>query len=318
MKTLVLTVLLWAVFVCRIIGGEPTAYGVFEILSPAQPENLSALEVAEIMGADSKKDILANGYLASKHVTCLFDEVGYRYTGGDNYKNDLVKFRLRIPPGFRKNPHGDTKYPLVVWFHGMGENGDDNKRQLAHMHHALNVLTGENAKDFFILAPQCSVEDQYWSTPSTKQTDIEDSPVWIAGEVVENLLEEFPIDRDRVSLVGFCSGIFGVHRMLQDHPDMFSAAVFISRGLPDNQYGNIITNVHIKFFYGINDNSVKKEEIHKYVEAVNEQGGQASVVICENEAGDRHNSWRAAFVKYKAFEWMISQRRNQKEIKNEE
>ncbi|MDR0610392.1 MAG: hypothetical protein LBG58_09805 [Planctomycetaceae bacterium] len=196
------------------------AFAQFELLEPAKPEALSQMEIDEIMGADSKKDILANGYLASRHVTCLFDALGYRYTGGE-YRNDLIRFRLRMPPNYVAAQKagiylGDPKYPLIIWFHGGGEKGDDNQRQLAHIQHILHLLTGENQKDFFLLATQCPSRHVFWTTDRDNPLDIGDTPLAYTEEIVDNLIDTYPIDTDRISVVGFCAGMFGVRQFIAD------------------------------------------------------------------------------------------------------
>jgi len=47
------------------------------------------------------------------------------------------------------------KYPMILWLHGAGETGSDNKSQLIHLHHIITSLTGEKKRDFFLLVPQC-------------------------------------------------------------------------------------------------------------------------------------------------------------------
>jgi predicted peptidase len=161
----------------------------FELLELAKPEQLSQMEIDEIMGADSKKDTLANGYLASKHVTCLFDAYGYRYTGGE-YKNDLIRFRLRLPPSYVAGKT-DVKYPLIIWFHGGGERGDDNQRQLAHIQHIMPLLVDDNAKDFFLLAAQCPTRHGFWTTDRDNPLDIADAPLSYTEEIFDTLLDTY-------------------------------------------------------------------------------------------------------------------------------
>ena len=60
------------------------------------------------------------------------------------------KYRLHVPENFEPG----KKYPMVLWLHGAGERGDDNKLQLVHLHHIITSLTGEKKRDFFLLVPQ--------------------------------------------------------------------------------------------------------------------------------------------------------------------
>jgi predicted peptidase len=208
-----------------------SAFAQLDLLQSVKPENLSQMQIEEIMGADSKKDTLANGYLASKHVACLFDALGYRYTGGE-YRNDLIRFRLRMPPSYVKNPKLEQKYPLIIWFHGGGECGDDNQKQLAHIQHILPLLTGEHARDFFLLATQCPKRHSFWITERANPLDIADTPLAYTEEIVDELIATYPIDRDRISVVGFCAGMFAVRQFIEDRPGTVAAAVAISYAMP--------------------------------------------------------------------------------------
>jgi predicted peptidase len=286
----------------------------FELLEPAKPESLSRMEIDEIMGADSKKDILANGYLASKHVTCLFDAYGYRYTGGE-YKNDLIRFRLRKPPSYVEGEKSDKTYPLIIWFHGGGEKGDDNQRQLAHIQHILPLLTGEKQRDFFLLATQCPSRHVFWTTDRDNPLDIADAPIAYTEEIVDTLIETYPIDKDKISVVGFCAGMFAVRQFIEDRPGMLSAAVAISYAMPKKYDDKPVTDVALWFFYVDKDPATNPDTINSYAKRVNDLGGNAKTTACTRETGDAHNSWRAAFVKYKAFEWLLEQRRNDKPFK---
>ncbi|MDR2117372.1 MAG: hypothetical protein LBP87_13425 [Planctomycetaceae bacterium] len=303
-----------SIFVMLFLFVAFPVFGQFELLESAKPETLSQMQIEEIMGADSKKDTLANGYLASRHVACLFDAYGYRYTGGE-YKNDLISFRLRLPPSYVANPDSDKKYPLIIWFHGGGGRGDDNQKQLAHIQHILPLLTGEGAKDFFLLATQCPVRHGFWTTERDDPLDIADTPLAYTEEIFDTLVETYPIDKDKISVVGFCAGMFAVRQFIEDRPNTVAAAVAISYAMPKKFDDRPVTDVALWFFYVEKDPATNPDTIKSYVERVNKLGGNAKTTECKRETGDAHNSWYAAFVKYKAFEWLLEQKRKSPEEK---
>ncbi|MDR3109148.1 MAG: hypothetical protein LBU65_05610 [Planctomycetaceae bacterium] len=98
----------------------------------------------------------------------LFNEETLHYTAGTKYKDKDIKYRLRVPEKLEEG----KKYPLVLWLHGVGEDGDDNKKSLVHLHHILPYLTGEKQRDFFLLVPQCP-KDDYWYSARSNAQDIE-------------------------------------------------------------------------------------------------------------------------------------------------
>ncbi|MDR1924071.1 MAG: hypothetical protein LBQ66_06825, partial [Planctomycetaceae bacterium] len=89
----------------------------------------------------------------------LFKEESIQYTGG-KYKDREFKYRLHVPENLDKN----KKYPLILWLHGVGEIGDDNKLQLVHLHHIITYLTGEKKRDFFLLVPQTPTGETTWGS----------------------------------------------------------------------------------------------------------------------------------------------------------
>ena len=70
------------------------------------------------------------------------------------------KYRLHVPEKLEPG----KKYPLILWLHGAGECGEDNKLQLVHLHHVITYLTGEKKRDFFLLVPQQSRTDCSWGS----------------------------------------------------------------------------------------------------------------------------------------------------------
>ena len=58
----------------------------------------------------------------------VFEEHTYTYTGGP-YKQEAFKYRLMKP----EKIEAGKKYPLILFLHGAGERGDDNRRQLQYL-----------------------------------------------------------------------------------------------------------------------------------------------------------------------------------------
>ena len=44
------------------------------------------------------------------------------------HKNDTLPYRILLP----KNYNSQKSYPLLIFLHGAGERGNDNKSQLVH------------------------------------------------------------------------------------------------------------------------------------------------------------------------------------------
>jgi predicted peptidase len=227
-----------------------------------------------------------------------FDALGYRYTGG-RYDNELIRFRLRCPP----NIVPGRKYPLIVWFHGKGESGNDNERQLAHIQYTLPFLTGPKSLDFFMLVTQCPSDNPYWDT-SVSSEGKGDAPITIAMEIFEQILKEYPIDQERISTFGQCSGAVGSTELIRKYPQLVSAVVYISATPPA---GLMMKNVTISSFNCTDDPNVSIQGMRDYVKRVNDAGGNAH--LTEIKAAS-HDAWTPALSQHKVIAWMITQKKN--------
>ncbi|MDR2171408.1 MAG: hypothetical protein LBP59_14795 [Planctomycetaceae bacterium] len=88
-----------------------------------------------------------------------FKEESITYDLGTKYKGKTLKYRLHTPSKIEPG----KKYPLILWLHGAGETGNDNKSSLAHLHHIITYLTGEKERDFFLLVPQAPKDHSNWN-----------------------------------------------------------------------------------------------------------------------------------------------------------
>jgi predicted peptidase len=271
--------------------------GQLELLSKAKVSDISKREIAEAATEESKKHS-DDGYLANPRATDCFDALGYRYTGG-RYNNELIRFRLRCPPKIKPN----KKYPLIVWFHGKGESGNDNERQLAHLQYTLPFLAGPKSLDFFMLVTQCPSDNPYWDT-SVSSEGKGDAPITIAMEIFEHLLKEYPIDQKRISTFGQCSGAVGSTELVRKYPQLISAVVYISATPPA---GLMMKDVAISSFNCTDDGGVPIQAMRDYVKRVNDVGGNAHLTEINMAS---HDAWTPALSQYKVVAWMIAQKKN--------
>ncbi|GHT18577.1 hypothetical protein FACS1894189_6640 [Planctomycetales bacterium] len=268
-----------------------------ELISKAKTAVISGNEIAKIESEESQKHAV-DGYLANPVVMDCFDALSYRYTGG-RYNDQQIRFRLRCPPQIKPG----KKYPLVVWFHGVGESDDDNERQLSHIQYTIPFLIGPESLDFFILATQCPKDNTGWLT-SMSHEGKGDAPFTIAAEIFDLILENYPIDRNRISTFGQCSGAAASTGLIRKYPGQISAVVYISTTPPE---GLPITDVAISAFNCTKDSTVPIQPMRDYVNRVNGAGGNA--YLTEIDASS-HDAWTPALLQYKVIAWMIAQKKD--------
>src|SRR5438128_25501 len=111
-----------------------------------------------------------------------------------------LPYRLGKPPGYTAT----TKYPLVVFLHGSGESGTDNRLQISKnigttTPGSVFTTTANQAKfPTFFIAPQTPNKDTAWK-PGTPQ-------VAAVLKLIPALEAEFSIDTNRVYLTGLSIG----------------------------------------------------------------------------------------------------------------
>jgi predicted peptidase len=216
-------------------------------------------------------------------------------------------YRIMYPKDFDQN----KKYPLVLFLHGAGERGKDNKKQLSH---GSNLFLDSLEKyPAIVLFPQCPPED-YWANlyrpdkggASRKfefHTDEAPHPTMVMVlELIDKLWNESYIDKSRFYVSGLSMGAFGVWELLWRIPNKIAAAMPICGGGPPNMALKMI-EVPMWAFHGVKDNVVHVRYSRRMVTAVQQAGGKAKITLYPNA---NHNSWDPAFAEPTFLKWMFS------------
>ena len=266
------------------------------VISSAKERRLSKEEIQKITESESKKHAV-EGYLANTNVVDCFDAISYRYTGG-RFVDTPIQFRLRCPPCIEPG----RVYPLIILFHGNGESSDDNTRQLGHLQRTLDLFTGPGSLDFFLLAAQCPSDNPSW-TNSISNEGKGDAPLTITQEIFETLLDEYPIDKNRISVTGLSSGGAAVWEFAKMNPGRLAAIAPLSAGPPGSSFS---TDAIVWAFNGIRDYQASADSMRPTIATINRKGGIA--FLTEIDSGE-HDTSPTALRKMKVFRWMILQKR---------
>jgi predicted peptidase len=202
------------------------------------------------------------------------------------------------------------KYPLVIFLHGAGERGNDNKAQLLFCVKDLATANARAQYPCYLVAPQCPTNDSWikanWALD--KHT-MEPNPSASLGHVLEmirTLTEELPgVDSNRVYVAGLSMGAFGAWELLQRAPELFAAGVPICGG-GDEAQADQVAKVPVWAFHGENDTVVKPMRSGNMVDAVKKTGGLARLTIYK---GEGHNIWNRVFSDGELLNWMFGQKK---------
>ena len=227
------------------------------------------------------------------------------------YKSPAGKtllYRLLRPA----DPKPGEKYPLVLFLHGAGERGADNRKQLIWFWNAHNpsVLTRPEvaAAKAFAVMPQCPDGKQWvnvpWEKGSYQSPEVSES-LQLALELVEALLKELPIDPDRVYVTGLSMGGYGAFDAIQRRPDLFAAAAPVC-GAGDPSKAATIAHIPVWAFHGEKDGVVPTTGSRDMVAALKAAGATPRYTEYK---GVEHNSWLPAFEEKEFWTWLFAQKR---------
>lgn len=189
----------------------PPAGAGYRLVPPASPE-AEAREASRVREIERiPPDVFAAGEFRARDGTEL-------------------RYRLLPPP----DPVPGRRYPLVVLFHGSGESGTDNRKQVDRF--ALAWARPEIRRRFpaYVLAPQMPGRSaNYTGPPGTPgRSSFPEPPLHAALELADSLLAALPVDSARVYAVGFSMGGSSVWNALWMRPGMFAAAIPVA-GVPN-------------------------------------------------------------------------------------
>jgi predicted peptidase len=205
---------------------------------------------------------------------------------------------------------GPGPHPLVVFLHGAGERGSDNRRQLTYLPRWMITDRHRREHPCFLLAVQCP-EDQWWSPHSEEERLIavagESTPSMQAlEEVLEKVIETEKVDANRIYLTGLSMGGYGSWHLAAKHPGRFAAVVPICGGGVVEDAPRL-KDLPIWAVHGTDDRVVPEAQSRRMVDAVRAAGGTVLYTPLE---GVGHDSWTDAYNRIGVIEWMFEQRRD--------
>jgi len=194
-------------------------------------------------------------------------------------------FTPEIKPG--------ENYPLVLFLHGAGERGDNNKAQLKHG--AREFIKSENQAKHpcFVIAPQCPKE-QWWSGENLDN----------ALTIVKKYAKDPRIDTKRLYITGLSMGGFGTWSALAKEPKLFAAAIPICGG-GDPASVKRFKHVPIRAFHGDADKVVTPDKSQSMIDAL--KAARAKDATLTIYPGVAHNSWTQTYANPEVINWLFSQ-----------
>lgn len=232
----------------------------------------------------------------------LYERSEYRNSSGAT-----LKYRLLRP----EKLEAGQRYPLVIFLHGAGERGDDNRLQLVHGMREFARADRRQEFPAFVIAPQCPSNQKWvdvpWDAPKHEQPDRPAEALELCHELLDKLLKDLPIDEDRIYLTGLSMGGFGTFDAIARWPNRFAAALPICGG-GDTRKETVsrYRDLPLWVFHGGKDSIVRPERSRELVAALKEIGGQPRYTEYP-DAG--HDSWTQTYADDAVFTWLFNQRK---------
>lgn len=201
-------------------------------------------------------------------------------------KTVSAQYLAYLPQGYEEG----EKFPLLLFLHGAGERGDDIER--VKIHGPMKFLAQHEQYPFILIAPQCP-EGEWWSLDMLKA-------------LVDEIVEKYKVDEDRVYLTGLSMGGYGTWMLACEEPERFAALIPICGG-GNHLLAYRIKQIPIWVFHGAQDTTVPLKASQDMVDAITQAGGNVKFTIYP-EAG--HDSWTETYNNPEIYDWLLSHTRS--------
>jgi predicted peptidase len=222
-----------------------------------------------------------------------------------NASGQTMPYRLLTP----RSTEPKQAYPLVVFFHGAGERGSDNRSQLVHGTKRFLQDDSREQHPCLVVAPQCPEKQQWvdmpWGTDSGVRPAEPSTAMSLALGIVDALLTAFPIDTNRIYVTGLSMGGYATWDCVTRFPRRFAAGIPVCGGGDETTVNSTVARVPIWAFHSADDTVVKVARTRRMVEAFRAAGGNPKYF---EYSGLGHNSWDKAYAEPELLDWLFAQR----------
>ena len=204
-----------------------------------------------------------------------------------NSNSKTLNYILFLP----EKPLADL--PLLIYLHGAGERGEN----LEHLYrHAIpKFINAGREYDALVLCPQCP-SNAVW-----------DNVVYILKELIDSVVQEYDIKKDRICITGSSMGGFGTWMMGLTFRNFFSAIAPVAGGGMSWRCSNLC-KTPVFAMHGDKDTVVPVCYSQLMVDFLRKAGDEVEFEILE---GYGHNDGiEKAYSDNRLTDWLLSKRRS--------
>ena len=228
------------------------------------------------------------------------------------HQNDTLPYRILIP----ENYNSQSPFPLLLFLHGAGERGSDNKSQLVHGSFLFKSEDFRNNYPAIVVFPQCPDKSSWanvkrnYDMLNGKKFDFfkeisENKQLIMVEKLLDFIEKKYSIDPTRRYVGGLSMGGMGTFELVARNPDYFAAAFPIcGGGNPD--WSDLLKTTPFWIFHGEDDGVVSVDFSRKMYEALSLEKASVRLTIYPEV---NHNSWDNAFAEPDLMHWLFSNKR---------
>jgi len=228
------------------------------------------------------------------------------------HQNDTLPYRILIP----ENYNSQSPFPLLLFLHGAGERGSDNKSQLVHGSFLFKSEDFRNNYPAIVVFPQCPDKSSWanvkrnYDMLNGKKFDFfkeisENKQLIMVEKLLDFIEKKYSIDPTRRYVGGLSMGGMGTFELVARNPDYFAAAFPIcGGGNPD--WSDLLKTTPFWIFHGEDDGVVSVDFSRKMYEALGKEKASVRLTIYPEV---NHNSWDNAFAEPDLMHWLFSNKR---------
>ena len=208
-------------------------------------------------------------------------------------ESEYYNYVLYLPDGYDP-ADTEKKWPVIFFFHGIGERGSDLNVLLPYG--VLRYLGNGGKLDAIVIAPQCPAES-HWADTNAEVEKLDD--------FVPEMTGKYNIDTDRMYLTGLSMGGRCTWKLALAMPDAF-AAIAVVCGRTDTYEFETLQNMPIWLFHGVQDGTVSFNNITKNILPVlDEKDHRYYKLTIFPTMG--HEIWNTVYDRVDVYDWLLTQ-----------
>ena len=203
-----------------------------------------------------------------------------------------VRYLLYLPPGYNAVQNANRRWPLIIYMHGIGENGGDPSRIANVPGLPRDLETGLDVPAIIVSPHNTGEMRDLWYTDAMVA-------------LIENVEQRYRVDPDRIYLTGVSLGAYTAWSMASIMPQRFAAIVPVSGwGYPDEVPN--MRDLNVWAFHGENDLIVPQARHRALIEAHRRAGGDARWTVIQ---GRGHDAAAEVYSNPELYDWLLQQKR---------